>query len=423
MYPSISLLFACSEYVAAPPPLRARDNQSLTATATSSEPIAEPPVDPCASSEVTPCIDVARSQPLWTIDPDGFSDWLILPDLNGDGYQELSWSATGSDGRYRSFITYGPLNRPMSLPGDADLTVLDHAIRSAWDGTGDGILDLLVVAYGVWYVLPGPFGQGEIDPRVSALGPWEGDSYDITGDGAPERLALDLETYENHVWSGPPSTWSDSPPLRLHHTCASDGAAASLDFGPSHDMDGDGVAEICVMHMSCTAESGPWLIPANSTGLVELTASGITHPCYAPMDDQTGDGIVDYLINDMLYAGPLLFDGWYLASEPVLVPHPSVLAADPSSFWTPSLDPLYLDLLRDGDSDIVRRSRESGYGGETLDIYEGGLDGGLLTNTPLLRLITTGNESRFLDEDGRYFILDQSDGIIRIIELISDSNP
>jgi len=357
------------------------------------------------------CVDLDTQPLLWTFVAG--ADMLTLDlngDMNGDGYVDAIVRLRELD--VTTYLVYGPLNRPLTLPTDADVTIPGQA-NPVGDLNGDDLHDLYYEAGGGYSLLLAPYAA-VVDPAVDAepvLIDW-GTFRDLDGDGVSDRQKNDDNS--TSIWFADYATWHTRPAdLILRSDC--NGFKFSAE--PQVDSDSDGIRELWVYTSFFDVDCQHFRVPASLRGTVTVE----THPDSVlgnridSVGDQDLDGSIDVTLLgvDEVWSRPVTFDAAGDATPA------SIMFSTPYSHQV-----LPLDLNGDGIADFSNDSPGCSGGCTELQVYTGGLGGGANLDAPsssILYSTGSGSESRTASfiEDGRgYQILFDAlgDDSVRLVD-------
>jgi len=340
----------------------------------------------------------------------------ISGDMSGDGIVDAMVKVQNPTAAY---IVFGPLERLLTLPADADAYVPGDPTVTG-DVNGDGLSDILVqVPYGGYpdaahgVVLSPP--AAVVDPVADVVTPpllgeiWK----DLDADGIVDYV--EEGEASTAVWFGDYSTWHLRPPdLVLETGCGT----TPWDIEPqAHpDADGDGVPEIWMW--------GQWYEPPSDCqffrvssdlrGTVDLQAHpDVQHvPYLIDMGDQDGDGAHDMVQSDYpeVWAAPVVFDASFVASGPVVL-----------TFFNDAVRPrpLGVDLNGDGVTELFT-GPSAPVGTAKIRVFTGGVGGGIETNDEHGALYyDSGSSALPFVEEGclKYLVYDMQEEWIRIVNV------
>ena len=415
-------LAACDPMALTTPSTSSSDSDGYAVVATTpSVSTTDIDVPPCAEDPV--CVDVSSLPPKWTASP-GYEFGVVglLPDVTGDGHPEVRLWMSGPAGEAWA-IVYGPLDRSLVLPGEADVVILVEYLTTfhdLGDHTGDAVPDLLIShPDGYWWFTT--LVEGPLPPLVDAETPglvtWPAQGLEVgfedtDGDDLYDYVWSDPAGGLVEIWRGDPTAWGiGDPQLSLEFTCGADApfpydspSEREVTIWPcGNDVDGDGVDEIKVDGgTSCDT----MLVPANLEGMV-VDPTGIPSRCVDDAGDQDSDGNVDFVLEiddvDTVVAGPLVVTDSGLTGTSLF----ALFELVTNGFAGPA----GADVDGDGVDDFGAFADE----GHSLLYFSGGANGGASTGMYMRRFAFEGEASDTWMEDGRPFRAFDVEGGVAVV--------
>jgi hypothetical protein len=261
----------------------------------------------------------------------------IVPDVNGDGFDEVLVGAYGVDSVGAAYLVLGPVTADLST-ADADLVILGTesggalglSVDGAGDVDGDGAGDFIISAHaingaGEVYLFLGVSGgslsPSDADATFSSSTSNHAWGYSIAGAGDLDADGFDdiaIGTWESSfaeeaafIYKGPVTgaLGEDDAWVRVVGEIAGSSPSSNPAVAPAGDLDGDGAADLAYgAHYQSTdgVKGAAYVVSSPSSGTLDLgdataiirgqKSSGQFGLNVAGAGDLDGDGYDDLLV-------------------------------------------------------------------------------------------------------------------------------